>query len=343
MSRTFSHKADGGKVSSSERLPVLDGVRAFSILFVLVAHMLLPRWAYLNYTVAAMGMSLFFVLSGFLIASQLLHNADVHEFMVRRLARILPLAYAFVLFTSVFFDFDAERALATAAFLINYTGHIVPYNVHIWSLCVEMHFYLAIALVVALVGRKGVWLVWPACLAVTALRIVTQGTYEYAINTHLRVDEILVGACVATLYKKSWRDRDVVPWALALLAGLLLFGLSSPFAGWGQHLRPYAAGLVLAAVLAGGHSWLNRLLGSAPLRYIATTSYALYVIHPLTVHGWMNEGTLFERYAIKRPISVAITFAAAHLSTFYWERPWQQLGAQWIQRRRKRLLETAAA
>jgi peptidoglycan/LPS O-acetylase OafA/YrhL len=320
----------------------LDGLRAISILLVLATHMLPlgPRFLQFNVAAGAMGMSLFFALSGFLIASQLLHNPDVNEFMVRRLARILPLAFAFAFFVSTIYVFDPLMGFAIASFLLNYLpDYMTPFNGHFWSLCVEVHFYLSIALVVALAGKRGVWIVWPACLAVTLLR-VSEGVY-YGIETHLRLDEILAGACVATLYRKSWSDRRHST-ALAVLAGLLWFAASTPYAGDFQYVRPYATALLLAAALSIGHSWLSRFLGLAALRYIATISYALYVVHPLTVQGWLNEGSAFDRYAIKRPLSFAMTFAAAHLSTFYWERPWQQMAAQWIERRRKRLLEAAA-
>jgi peptidoglycan/LPS O-acetylase OafA/YrhL len=322
----------------------LDGLRAISILLVLATHMLPlgPRILQLNATAGAMGMSLFFALSGFLIASQLLHNADIHEFMVRRLARIVPLAYAFAFLVSTVFVFDPRMGLVIASFLLNYfPEYMTSFNGHFWSLCVEVHFYLSIAVVVALAGKRALWIVWPACLAVTLLR-VSEGVY-YGIQTHLRLDEILAGACVATLYQKSWSDRAYLPTTLAVLAGLLWFAASSPYAGEFQYLRPYATGLLLAAALSSGGSWINRFLALGALRYVATISYALYVVHPLTVQGWLNEGSTFDRYVIKRPLSFAMTFAAAHLSTFYWERPWQQMAAQWIQRRRKRLLEQAAA
>jgi peptidoglycan/LPS O-acetylase OafA/YrhL len=321
----------------------LDGLRAISILLVLATHMLPvgPRILRLNDTTGAMGMSLFFALSGFLIVSQLLHNPDIHEFMVRRLARIVPLAYAYALFVSAFFIFDPKMLLSTFTFLLNYFDQYMnQYNAHFWSLCVEVQFYISIALVVALAGKKGVWIVWPACLAVTLLR-VSEGAYIH-IQTHFRVDEILAGACVATLCQKPWWNRYRVPAAFAVFAALFWFASSSPYTGWVQYLRPYATALVLAAVLLSGAPWINRFLALRSLRYIATISYALYVVHLITIQGWFNEGSIFERYLIKRPLSFAMTFMAAHVSTFYWERPWQQAGAQWIQRRRKRLLHVAA-
>ena len=80
-------------MSSAHRLPILDGLRAISILLVLAAHIVPigPSVLGLNYAVGAMGMSLFFVLSGFLITSTLIHNPGV---LVKSLAGIIPLVYA---------------------------------------------------------------------------------------------------------------------------------------------------------------------------------------------------------------------------------------------------------
>ncbi len=320
-------------MNSTDRLPALDGLRAISILLVLAAHMLPlgPKVLQLNSSAAAMGMSLFFCLSGFLIASGLIHNPDVPEFLVKRLARIVPLAYAYTLLTAGFLYFDPETVLWMATFLLNFRDHTESYNAHFWSLCVEVQFYVAVAIAVAIVGRKGIWIVWPACFAITILRI------NMGEGGDLRMDEILVGACVATLYRKTWAHRALFPTLLVVVAALLWFASSSPFSGWFNSLRSYATALLLAAVLSNGSNRLVKFLSLRPMRYIATISYALYVIHPLTVQGWWNEGSVFDRYLFKRPISFLMAFAAAHISTFYWERPWQLAARRWIEERRRRL------
>jgi peptidoglycan/LPS O-acetylase OafA/YrhL len=321
--------------AKGNRLPVLDGLRAISILLVLAAHMLPlgPKFLRLNETAGAMGMSLFFSLSGFLIASLLLHNDDVVEFLIKRLTRILPLAYAYAMIVFLLVQYDPGSMFWTASLVENYfSTHLNGFNSHFWSLCVEMHFYFFIALVVLVIGRKGVWVVWPVCLIVTMIRI-SQGAYV-DIQTHLRVDEILAGSCVATLFNRSWHGKPRLVYATVGVAALLWFASSSPFMGWLQYLRPYASALLLAGVLCHNTTYLSAFLSSAPMRYIATISYSLYVIHQATIQGWWNEGSVFDRYVLKRPISFAATFALAHLSTFYWERAWLNAGRQFIEQRR---------
>src|SRR2546430_17014614 len=94
----------------SQRLPALDGYRAISILLVLAAHLLPlgPKLLRLNEAVAALGMTMFFSLSGFLIADQLLKDQDVRRFLLKRISRIWPLVliYTFVVYLLLAFQPD---------------------------------------------------------------------------------------------------------------------------------------------------------------------------------------------------------------------------------------------
>jgi peptidoglycan/LPS O-acetylase OafA/YrhL len=316
-----------------DRIPTLDGLRAISILLVLACHLLPlgPKSLGLNETAGAMGMSLFFALSGFLITSTLIHNQNVVDFLIRRLARILPLAYLFSFLTLVFIAHNPKALFWTDLFLVNYfTEYLSPgLTEHLWSLCVEMQFYVSIALIVALCGRVGLWLVWPACAVVTFLRIYT-GTY-IGIATHLRVDEILSGACVAIVVASEWKPK--ASFLAIVIASVFWFASSNPLTGELQYLRPYASAALVLTTLQFYSDRPASLLASAPMRYIATISYALYIIHPATAYGWMNEGAPAIKYLAKRPISFALTFALAHLSTFYWEKPWQVWAKRWLARR----------
>ena len=109
-------------MKSSDRHPALDGLRAISILLVLAAHMvpLWPKPLQLNWAAGAMGMSLFFALSGFLITTLLLHNPDVVEFAAKRLGRVVPLAYAYLFLVCVVLQWDPGAFLWSALFLLNY-------------------------------------------------------------------------------------------------------------------------------------------------------------------------------------------------------------------------------
>jgi peptidoglycan/LPS O-acetylase OafA/YrhL len=316
----------------SDRIPILNGLRAISILFVLASHLLPlgPKAWRLNETVATLGMTIFFSLSGFLIASQLLHDEDVLSFLVRRVARIWPLILAYTFFIYVILDPDFKKFIFTNLFVINYlTQYMDNENGHLWSLCVEIQFYLSIALAVAIGGRRAVYLAWPACLIITALRVCFGARIDNM--THLRVDEILVGCCLAGTYQ-YWNAGFRTKTARLLLAGILTLGSCWPFGGPMQYFRPYFTALLfISTVTLSTSSFAYPMLCSRPLSYVAEISYSLYVIHPLLTHGWFEGQSMLEKYAIKRPLSLLLTFILAHVSTFYWERPFIRLAKRMTQ------------
>ena len=323
-------------------LPALDGLRAISICLVLATHLLPlgPKPLQLNWTTGAMGMSLFFILSGYLII-RTLRSSTIEEFVVKRLVRILPLAYLYLLVVFLLCGLSLHSLLFHAGFLVNYRqDQMIPVTEHLWSLCVEVHFYTFVALLAAIGGRKALVLVWPCCLAITAIRI-SQGAY-IDVATHLRVDEILAGACVALLPVKQLRAgaTPLLIWALAAAAWAVS---SHPDSGWLQYLRPYAAGVLLWATLSQPPNRLIAVLSGGILRYIAAISYALYIVHPLTAYGWWDEGSVWQKYLLKRPMCFAISFVAAHLSTFYWERMWIEGARRWLRSRRARTAQADTA
>ncbi len=228
------HGLDEGKNAHAvHSIPALDGLRAISIGLVLATHLLPlgPKPLQLNSTAGPMGMSLFFVLSGYLIVSTL-YSSTILEFIVKRLARILPLAYLYILLVLMVFGLSRQALLYHLGFIINYRlDQMLPVTEHLWSLCVEVHFYALVAILAALGGRRALMIVWPCCLAVTAMRIMDGAYIE--VTTHLRMDEILAGACIATL--RPWRFRSsAISTSAWVLAAIMWVASSHPESGWLQ-------------------------------------------------------------------------------------------------------------
>lgn len=315
-----------------QHIAVLDGVRAMSILLVLAGHLLPlgPKNLQLNALSATGGMSLFFVLSGFLICSFLLAGIPVRDFLIKRLTRIVPAATVYIVVIFLIIDFRPMHALVTGLYLNNYlTGYATGLSGHLWSLCVEMHFYAAAALIAMLFGKRGLWLFPVLALIVTALRVATGETFS--IKTHLRVDEILAGATLALVYRGYFGALPQVRSLPALLPLLLAFWAVTVHLASGplQYFRPYSTALLVGSVLYSGPGLMRTFLESTPMRYIATVSYALYIWHFFAISFGLNEGSSLARYLIKRPISIVLMFALAHASTFYIERP----ASQFVRRR----------
>lgn len=327
--------APGGPTTTLTHIGTLDGVRAMSILLVLMGHMLplSPKSWEFNAMAATTGMALFFCLSGFLIVSLLDRNADAISFLIKRVFRILPPLVIYVFLMVLLFGISGRAVLENALFVTNYfnegrgRGEVAAPMTHLWSLSVEMHFYIAMGLSAFLLGRRAIWLVPPAAIVVTYLRI--EASIPVNIATHLRVDEILAGGILALgsiYYGNTLRlllSRQRVAMALITLTFVFLLISSHPAGGPIMYLRPYAAAAFVGCLLFSDIGALHRALESRFAVYIARISYALYIYHPLMIWGTMNTGSDVERYLLKRPVSFILTWVAAHISTFYWENLWQ--------------------
>lgn len=317
--------ADQPPVSrAAHRFAMLDGWRALSILLVLSAHLLPlgPKSLKLNDAVAPMGMALFFTLSGFLITRFLAaEHASVRSFVIRRFFRIVPLSWLVCLIVLPLNSASAGTYLAHLLFYGNIPPFwLLPMTSHLWSLCVEMQFYAGIALIVALFGRRGLYLIPLLCLCVTALRIVT-GTY-ISIVTWFRVDEILAGGTVALAYS-GWLG----PWPMRLASRVnvyamlpLVFLSSHEIGGALAYFRPYFASTMVAASLVNPPARLARVFEHWITGWIATISYALYIIHGVLMHSWLGSGSTIVKY-LKRPFLIVLTFGLAHISTYKFEQP----------------------
>lgn len=306
------------------RFAVLDGWRGISILAVLACHLLPlgPKQWGVNAAVGRFGMAIFFTLSGFLITTFLLKRADVRDFLIRRVCRIMPLALAALTIGLWMAHASSDDWLSNVLFYENIPPfHMVSPLGHFWSLCVEVQFYAAVALVFGLFGRRGLVIgITAGALVVTALRI-HWGAYE-SIVTYLRIDEIFAGGILALIHMGEFGNATVVrlnPWVMLVLCCLSTFNW--PLA----YFRPYfAAGLVASTLLGTGNAF-GGVLKSRVLAYIAEISYALYVVHPLLAHTWLGSGDKLVKYA-KRPLLFAAAFCVAHLSTFYYESRWIAFG-----------------
>ena len=215
-----------------------------------------------------------------------------------------------------------KRGRPTYCFTQNLPPFYLDYtNAHFWSLCVEVQFYVAIALVVAIGGRRWLVIVPAICVAATAARFITG--HAIAIETWWCIDEILAGGCLALILASV--PKIHCPALTPFIFGPLLIAACHPATGILNNARPYFAAVLVGSTLVRAEDFLTNFLNNRILRYLAEISYALYVIHPLTYAGWLGTGDTFPRYA-KRPVSIGLSFIFAYISTHFFESYWINLG-----------------
>ncbi|QJD69182.1 acyltransferase [Xanthomonas campestris pv. badrii] len=277
------------------RYPALDLLRGIAIVWVMLFHSFVvgglgPDWAWLS-RYGWMGVDLFFVLSGFLIGSQVLmplargQRLDFKGFYLRRAFRILPAFAAVLIVYMLWPGFREAPGLAPwwmfASFTLNLFvdyGQQAAFS-HAWSLCVEEHFYLVFPLLATrLLRRPSAPRFIALCVAVVVAGIALRSSV-WLHNTAL--DRIGGGQqrtwFVEDIYYPTWNRLD------GLLAGVVLAVLKVFRPQTWQRLQQRGGTWLLAgiAVLALA-MWLFRertgLIGNAVGWPVLSLGLALLVL-----------------------------------------------------------------
>jgi peptidoglycan/LPS O-acetylase OafA/YrhL len=226
------------------RLPGLDLLRTIAILLVIFWHLPwanLPHFLWPIKKVGWTGVDLFFVLSGYLIGSQLLRSyaksitPSFSGFYFRRAMRVMP-AYLVVL--ALYFVFPAFREQPNISPLWRFLTFTQNFGLkiheqgafsHAWSLCVEEHFYLLLPIVLfALFKRPSLrttslvvcsillggfvirWSLWTHYLTPSNV-IDSRQLYLEKIYypTYTRLDGLLAGVALAAIqwFRPEWWDH----------------------------------------------------------------------------------------------------------------------------------------
>lgn len=290
----------------STHLPALDGLRAVAVFTVIVYHFGITA------VPGDLGVSAFFVLSGFLITWLLLKEhavagtVSLRQFYARRMLRIFPAYYAFL---AVSFAIDHFRGqpwgtglgLSSVFYVVNYynalNGHPTTSITHAWSLGIEEQFYLLWPMLLLLLLRGGTRRA-ARTLAIVIVAVVLWRTVLYAgfdvgsayvYNAFdTRFDNLAVGCLLALAATSPMFDAVAArlsPSPLAPLATLVLLLASRAAIGATWH---YTAGFTVDAVLVAVfivqmlrlyRSRLWAWLETPVVRYLGTISYPLYLWH----------------------------------------------------------------
>jgi peptidoglycan/LPS O-acetylase OafA/YrhL len=361
-------------IQRPRHIPSLDGLRALSVLLVLVLHSLLARdavhpvaWYWLALGNGAMGVFIFFVISGYLITTLLLREREktggisLKSFYLRRGFRILPPLYLYILFLALLGALGRLpgmnwRELITA---LTFTRNYVPYiglwaMEHLWSICVEEQFYLIwpavlVACVLHRRGAEGRNLASRVAIAVIvvepAIRVLSFRYLPGFHNPgafHMNCDGLMFGA-LGALQQGHARFEKVYAWATRWpwLLPLFLFAVSGSLGMvygnyWNMPIGITINGFVILMWLL----WLvrhpesrqGRLFNHPAVAWLGRLSYSLYLwqtfyLHPGRVAVW---GRLAWWNSF--PVNWVYIFATGMLSYYCIEQPSLRLRDSFLRR-----------
>lgn len=347
-------------------IPSLDGLRAVSILLVLLFHTNTILWTSLNGWV---GVEIFFVISGFLITTLLIREeakfgrVSLAAFYVRRSCRIFPLYYAalaayVVLYLVLGFRTDGGALKSALPYYLTYFNDFThwakngtPFQ-QSWSLGVEEKFYLvwpALAFALWWSRRRGRLL-----LALAAALVVLPLWALGASGHYAPYSNIMVGCALAValhnrrLYDRLIRFSRSRLHLLAIAAAVGAVAISGQVPNVGRIVLPFFVAWAMVGFVTQ-QSPLCRLLDSRPMVYVGQRAYGIYLVHLLvllfvgtaTAHLFPSVqfdavghplSRVYEVTAIRIVVALALSLAAAEAMHRWIEAPMIARGRRWSKR-----------
>ena len=252
---------------------------------------------------AGHGVSMFFVLSGFLITFLLWEEKDrqpikIRKFYFRRILRIWPLYYIYMLACiGAYFFYDLDINSNSIPYYVFFSANIpfitqttLPFLSHFWSLGVEEQFYLfwpwlnklskpiikksILILIGLLIGTK-------ICLHLFSPNSIM----ELAIHV-TRFHCMLIGAYCSILFREkhqlfltfsTHKIVQLIMWGVIFLVGINRFHIASFLDT--EFLSIVTAIIIIGQVTEKGVISLERPI----FNFFGKISYGIYVIHPLLI------------------------------------------------------------
>lgn len=340
--------------------PGLNGIRAIAAIAVVISHITVglkefnldpfifgafadgnPKGLYL----AGYGVSMFFVLSGFLITYLLqeensVDRINIKKFYIRRILRIWPLYYTYLLFAVILMMFYGLKIDFSTLFCYVFFASNVPFILeiglpflgHYWSLGVEEQFYLfwpwiikntkhliglIFILILVLIGIK------------TALHIFYPDSLLEKIIHVTRFHCMMIGGLGAillrnnnTLFLKVGNNKliQLFCWLIIFLVAINKFHVAS-------FLDNEIISFVTLFIIIGQIKIRNRLINLelGVFDFLGKISYGIYVLHPMVILFFSKLLCDWEIESIYKYITIyiiilAITIFISYLSFNYFEK-----------------------
>jgi peptidoglycan/LPS O-acetylase OafA/YrhL len=352
--------------------PELDVLRFFAFLMVFCHHAL-PHdpifWVKLGVpsflariiaavgATGAFGVSVFFVLSSYLITELLLREKDligtlnVRSFYIRRILRIWPLYFAFLAQAvalqwivpgqQVTLRAGLWFSLLAGNWFIVFHGFPSSVIYPLWSVSIEEQFYITWPTIVRRVSEFGMLIIAGGLLVIaTASRVYLgmhhSGENDVWCNTFVQLDPIAIGIIMAVLlrgeipqFSRPARAALLVLGITGLALGAMFFGIKNDPLTTARIVLGYPSVAIGGALLLLSVLRNRKRRSRRALVYLGRISYGLYVFHVLGLlisdHVVSDSTAALWRYSVRVGVALAATILLAAISFRWLETPFLSL------------------
>ena len=342
-------------------LPGLNGLRAIAAIAVVISHTTLamksfglnwspfgtnPNGSPKGYLLASYGVTIFFVLSGFLITYLLMLEKEKKEinikaFYVRRILRIWPLYYLYIalVLVTILVVKSGNVNWNSLVYYIFFTANIpfifnfaIPYLDHLWSIGVEEQFYLFWPWLIRKIKKNVVQFLIAIILIFNLIRVVLwfffPGSFSAIFSIVNRFDCMMIGGVGAILYFNKSKifltffDNKKAQFIAVLILMLLVINKFHTNA----IVDTFIVSIVSLTIIVGQINTKNRLvnLNHSVFDFFGKISFGIYIYHPLIIFylsKFIKNLNLKEGYKIGLVYAMVlfITVLIAYLSYTLYE------------------------
>lgn len=304
------------------RLASLTGIRAVAALLVFWHH---GAGLYGSHSSGMVGVSLFYLLSGFVMAWADRDDDTAALFFRRRIARIYP-AYAVAVTVALLYAAYARgispKELLTYTLLQSWVPDESIYfaaSAVFWSLSCEAFFYAVFPLVrriVRAVSNRALWMLIAGSGAISvAVGVAGIGrdaterlTWAVVVFPPVRLPEFVIGVCLGALVARGWRPNISVmlAWVLAIFGVVAAIFVPYSLSRYAITLIPFAT---LIVALAAADLRGQRVFTQHP-RVVAlgTWSYCFYLLHLVVI---MVATSVNEHVGLPTGVVLGVSLAGA--------------------------------
>lgn len=358
---TAPRKTDTGYIRG------FDGLRAILTVMVLAQHLGSVSWItnvdlgsvswftnaqllhyYQTYLSGGVALTVFFVISGFLITRILIgqkkrKGISLKKFYIRRFMRLSPpLVIFFLLVFVLMLTHSIKDSYAGLLFSMFYLYNYIPHNFfvtelsHTWSLALEEQYYLLWPIVLSTLAFRKVLLFIGVLVALSLLSAaiypylyIPYNDKEYLLRQTFNMSRwfipaalpVMIGSLSALLHDRS--DTSQRRWlksGLILLPALLFYALP----GFGKWSGPgilfsqsIGIALFLIWIIENQYARFVNALEFAPMAYVGRMSYSIYIFQGIFLRTGPGGPMWFHDF----PINVLLTAGLAMLSYHFVEQP----------------------
>ncbi len=349
------------KLAKTARSQQIDSLRAFSVMCVIFSHTITLEYKIGEFVfdeLGAIGVYMFFVISGFLITSQLLEMKSVRDssgdsiivpirsFMAKRVLRLLPVYYLALLaawlidlrtirvempwhmaqMTNILFGFDQDAEFSSPV------GHL-------WSLSMEWQFYLVWPFVVLLSGPRVLLNIICAMIVFSFfswLEILPLPKEILLSAIPASLDSLGFGALLAIAVDRRWPLGWLAnrAWWVGAAALAMTILLMTEYAWLGWTLYPITHEvlnlffmLIIYRSLTGWSGLTGAVLNIPALQYMGLISYGIYLYHQYIISVYQGVSLRLIGYLpiglgwrLTVPVLI-ISLIVAHFSWVWFEEP----------------------